>query len=95
MLPLAFGFGNPVELGILMVLFVPLVFWIVELVDVTRREFPQPNLKIMWLLIIIFTYAIGALIYYFIGKRQGVLSSTHGQITPDQHDSVWPPAPKL
>lgn len=49
------------------------VFWIVEIVDVARREFRDPTMKVVWVLIIILTHFIGALIYFFIGKRDGVL----------------------
>ena len=49
------------------------VFWIVEIVDVLRREFPDPTLKIVWLLVVIFLHGLGALVYYFVGKPQGRL----------------------
>ena len=49
------------------------VFWILEIVDVSRREFRDPNNKVIWLLVIIFLHFLGALLYYFIGKSQGTL----------------------
>jgi hypothetical protein len=49
------------------------IFWIIELIDVARREFPDPNTKILWLLVILFTHTLGAIIYYFAGKSQGTL----------------------
>jgi hypothetical protein len=49
------------------------VFWIVELVDAARRQFDDPNMKIVWILVIFFFHFIGALIYYFAGKKQGQL----------------------
>jgi hypothetical protein len=49
------------------------IFWIVEIVDVVRRDFADPNLKIVWLLIIIFFHFVGALVYYFAGKPQGTI----------------------
>ena len=77
--PRAFGFGAPHELVILMVLLfliaLPTVFWIVELVDAARREYSEPNLKVVWLLVIFFAHFLGAVIYYFVGKKQGVLPS--------------------
>lgn len=48
-----------------------LVFWIVELIDIARREFPDPNNKIVWFLIVFFLHFIGALIYYCVGKPTG------------------------
>ena len=46
------------------------VFWILMIVDIAKRKFPKDNDQIMWILIVIFTGIIGALIYYFIVKRQ-------------------------
>jgi NADH:ubiquinone oxidoreductase subunit 6 (subunit J) len=45
------------------------VFWILMLVDCAKRKFKEPNTQIVWVLIIIFTGLIGALIYYFIIKK--------------------------
>jgi len=49
------------------------VFWIVELIDVYRREFRDPNTKLLWVLMVVFLHGLGALIYYFAGKAQGWL----------------------
>ena len=49
------------------------VFWIVELIDVARREFPDPTMKVVWLLVIFFGHIVGSLIYYFAGKPMGTL----------------------
>ena len=56
-------------------------FWIVEIIDVARREFFDPNAKVMWLLIVILLHGIGALIYYFVGKPQGRLPG-EGSLPP-------------
>lgn len=49
------------------------VFWIVEIVDVARREFRDSNTKLLWLLVVILAHGLGALIYYFAGRPQGWL----------------------
>jgi hypothetical protein len=72
--PLAFGFGGPVDLlivGILVLL--PTIFWIVEIIDAIRRDFAEPSEKIIWLVVIVLTHFLGALIYYFAGKPRGTL----------------------
>jgi len=46
------------------------VFWILMLVDCVKRNFKQDTEKIVWVLVIIFTGIIGALIYYFIVKAK-------------------------
>ncbi len=45
------------------------VFWILMLIDVLRRNFKNPADKIAWVLVIIFTHIVGALIYYFLVKK--------------------------
>ena len=47
-----------------------LVFWILMLVDVVKRDFKKSEEKIVWLLIILFFHFIGALVYYFVVKRK-------------------------
>lgn len=47
------------------------VLWIVELVDCVRREFPEPNDKLVWVLVIALGHGIGALIYYYVGRPKG------------------------
>ena len=70
------------------------VFWIVEIIDVARREFPDPNTKVLWLLLVILLHGIGALIYYFVGKPQGYLPSQRPLATPFQKsENSWPPPP--
>lgn len=59
------------------------IFWIVALVDCLRREFRGPNEKIMWVLVIIFTHGVGALIYWIMGKSQGTL--------PGETETASPP----
>jgi len=46
-------------------------FWVWMLIDVTRRCFSDQNTKVIWLIVIIFTHLIGALIYFFIGRKTG------------------------
>ena len=65
-------------LGVVALVLLPSIFWIVELVDVARRQFSDPNLKIVWLLILIFSHGIGTIVYYFVGKKQGYLPGEGG-----------------
>ena len=58
--------------GIVLVLFIILlalaafVFWIWMLVDAARKE--DGTSKIAWVLIILFTHFLGALVYFFVRK---------------------------
>jgi len=42
------------------------VFWIIMLVDAASRKFKEDTEKIVWILVIVLTGGIGALIYYFM-----------------------------
>lgn len=46
------------------------VFWISMLIDSIKRKYKEDSDKIVWVLVIIFTGIIGALIYYFIVKTK-------------------------
>jgi hypothetical protein len=52
-----------------------MVLWLVALVDVARRKFAEPNMKLVWLLVIVFAHALGAIVYLIVGRSQGALSS--------------------
>jgi amino acid transporter len=43
------------------------VFWLVMLIDAIKNS-PE-KIKLIWVIVIIFTWIIGALIYYFVEKR--------------------------
>ena len=45
-----------------------LAFWIYCLVDVIRSDFKDQNMKIIWVIIILFAHLIGPLAYLAIGK---------------------------
>tara|TARA_B100001971_G_C17869049_1_gene372250 strand:+ start:120 stop:368 length:249 start_codon:yes stop_codon:yes gene_type:complete len=46
-----------------------LIVWILMIVDAAKRDFKKEGDQIMWILIIVLTGIIGALIYYFIVKK--------------------------
>jgi hypothetical protein len=48
------------------------VFWAWMIVDCAQNEPNQGNDKIVWILIIIFTNWIGALIYYFVRRPERI-----------------------
>ncbi|MBM3232530.1 PLDc_N domain-containing protein [Candidatus Pacearchaeota archaeon] len=47
-----------------------LALWIWMLVDCIKRKFKKEDEKIIWLLVIILVQVIGAIIYYFVIKRE-------------------------
>jgi len=67
---LAVGGGILFVLLIFAILFLGSIFWIWMLVDaIISRTLPD-NEKILWVLVIFFTHFIGALIYFFVGRRR-------------------------
>ncbi len=48
------------------------VFWIWMIVDCATKETDQGNTKLIWIIIIVFTHLIGALIYLFVRRPQRI-----------------------
>lgn len=44
------------------------VLWIYCLVDVIRSEFKDPNMKIIWIVILLFAQGIGPIVYLVLRK---------------------------
>jgi Phospholipase_D-nuclease N-terminal len=68
-----FGFFCLFYIVLLVLVLAAKIFWIIMIIDVARREFPEQNTKLVWLLVVIFGSFIGALVYNFVGKPQGRL----------------------
>ncbi|MFH2105021.1 MAG: PLDc N-terminal domain-containing protein [Parcubacteria group bacterium] len=47
-----------------------IIIWILMLIDCVKRDFPNKDDKLVWILVIALTSWIGALIYYFVVKRK-------------------------
>lgn len=48
------------------------VFWILMIIECATKEPSNDNDKLIWILIIIFTHWVGALIYYFVRRPQRI-----------------------
>lgn len=72
---MAMGIG-PSEVAILAVVAVvaglPFLFWIWMIVDCTTKEPSEGNDKLIWIVVILLGYFIGALIYYFARRPQRI-----------------------
>jgi len=82
--------GNDSILGVFLMLLIPIilvsigvslfVFWISMLIDAIKHS--PDKMKIVWVIVIIFTHLIGAIIYYFVEKRQrNKLKTEHSENT--------------
>jgi predicted neutral ceramidase superfamily lipid hydrolase len=61
------GFGIAFFLVIFSLVIWSIVFWIMMIVHLSKNDVKD---KVMWIILIIFTGIIGALIYYFVVKRK-------------------------
>lgn len=48
------------------------IFWIWMIIDCATREPSETNDKLIWLLVIIFTHFIGALIYFLVRRPERI-----------------------
>ena len=55
---------------LLLIILALVVFWIWMLVDCATKEPSAGNDKIVWILVIVFTHWIGALIYFLVRRPE-------------------------
>lgn len=48
------------------------VFWVFMIIECATKEAASGNDKLIWILVVIFTHWIGALIYYFVRRPQRI-----------------------
>jgi hypothetical protein len=65
---LAFFFESFALIGVIGLL--TTIFWIWALVDCIQTQSNQNNEKLIWVLIIIFTHFLGALLYFLLKKQR-------------------------
>ena len=61
---LVFGLASLFGLGLFF-----LVFWIWMLIDCIRNKRLSDNERVVWTLVIVFTHALGAIIYLLAGRK--------------------------
>ena len=62
------------SLIVLAIFITPLVLWIIALVDIIKSDFYGNN-KLIWLLLVILVPLLGAILYFFVGKKQKMSAS--------------------
>jgi hypothetical protein len=66
------AFISSSELSTLLLVFVVVfIIPIIALVDILKNEFTGNN-KIIWVLVILLSWIIGAILYFFIGRNQKI-----------------------
>lgn len=83
MFPASWGFwpGGMMNVSLLwLVLWViALIFWVVMIIDVAQRRFRNNVEKIIWLIVVIFGFWVGALVYMIVIRA----INPQGVYTPD------------
>ena len=46
------------------------IFWILMIIDCAKRNFKNPNERVVWIIVLVLLHVLGATIYYFAVKRQ-------------------------
>jgi hypothetical protein len=57
------------EILLLSSLLVPLILWIIALVDCLKSEFSGNN-KLIWVIVILFFPVVGPILYFLMGRGQ-------------------------
>ncbi len=45
------------------------LLWVYCLVDVIRSDFKDPNMKLIWVIILLFAHGLGPIAYLILGKN--------------------------
>ena len=54
----------------MVLMFGSFIFWAWALFDLLKSDFKDSTNKLIWLLVVFFLYAFGALLYLLIGRQQ-------------------------
>lgn len=57
------------EIFILFFLILPIIFWVIAIVDLVQRQFQDQTNKIVWALVILLIPFLGSLLYLLIGRK--------------------------
>jgi hypothetical protein len=68
---------GPVEWFIILGMLLMSVVWIWALVDCLLHEPAQGNAKLIWIIVIVFTHGIGALLYLLLRRPRRMLMTNH------------------
>lgn len=67
-------FGNlgGFEIYVLLFIFImPLLLWIIAIIDLIQRQFQDQTNKIVWALVILLIPFVGSILYLLIGRKGG------------------------
>lgn len=59
---------------LLFIFVVPVILWILAILDIVKSDFKDNTIKIVWLLVVIFLPVIGSILYFIAGRSSKNLS---------------------
>ncbi len=66
---IALAMIGPWQIILILIIFITSILPIIALIDIIRNEFTGSN-KLIWVLVVLFFPLFGALLYFFLGKKQ-------------------------
>ena len=57
-----------ISLSMILILTIGSIFWIWMIIEAATKEASEGNDKITWIIIIVFTHVLGALLYFFVRR---------------------------
>ena len=67
------------------------IIWVLALVDVVKRQFKDPQERLVWVLVICLAQMIGAIVYMVVGRKKGWLPGE----APPAGTYTYPPPPPV
>jgi hypothetical protein len=61
--------GNGLGVFFLFIGLAYFILWVYCLVDVLRSNFKDPNMKLIWILILVFVHGLGPIVFLILGKN--------------------------
>ena len=68
--------GGLCGLVVLAIAIVSVVAFVWALIDIIKREDLDGTMKLVWILVVLFTGVLGAIIYYFVGRKPAAPTRT-------------------
>jgi hypothetical protein len=66
--PTADGFASMA--GPIIILLILSIFWLFMIINAISQEYDVPSKKYLWIATVVLTHALGAILFYFFGKRK-------------------------
>ncbi|MFG0248846.1 MAG: PLDc N-terminal domain-containing protein [Phycisphaeraceae bacterium JB051] len=66
------GIAELIAFAVILLIVLNFILWIAAIVDVARSQFVDSNTKLVWFLIILFLYGLGAILYFLFARKRRI-----------------------